>query len=70
MYYRSLTSSHHALSNTAVADAPVSGHRVASPFDDADPPPLDAEALLAEVGLPAHSIRALLSHTVAGGFGG
>ena len=51
------------LADDAVADGPGS-------FRDTGPTPLDTEALLAEVGLPAHSIREFLSHTAAGGFGG
>ena len=46
-----------------VADGPGS-------FRDTDPPPLDTESLLAEIGLSGHSIREVLSHTAAGGFGG
>ena len=46
-----------------IADGPGS-------FRDTDPPPLDTEALLTELGLSGHSIRELLNLTAAGGFGG
>ena len=46
-----------------VADGPGS-------FRDTDPPPLDTEALLTELGLSGLAVRELLTHTAAGGFGG
>ena len=47
----------------AAADAPHS-------FNDTDPPPLDTDTLLAELGLSAHGVREVLGHTAAGWFGG
>ena len=46
-----------------VADAPGS-------FRDTDPPPLDTEALLADIGLSGQAVREVLDHAAPGGFGG
>ena len=46
-----------------VADGPGS-------FRDTEPPLLDTEALLTELGLSGLAVRELLTHTAAGGFGG
>ena len=46
-----------------VADAPA-------PFHDTEPPPLDTEALLTELGLSGQAVREVLNHAAPGGFGG